>query len=664
MTMQPCTTIGVVAHVDAGKTSLTERLLFDTGVTDHLGAVDSGDTQTDSGDIERRRGITIRTGVVAFHLDDLRVTLVDTPGHAEFVAEVERALAVLDAAVLVVSAVEGIQSHTRLLMKTLTHLGIPTVLFVNKLDRRGARTDELVAEIRDRLTSGVLPVNVATGVGTPQVSTRSLWPDHPALLGDALQLLALHDDAMLRAVVDGPPPNAARIRSGLREQVRRGLVHPLVMGSARTGVGVGDLLTVVGHLMPRAPARADSAPQGRVFAFDRSGGRGKASRPLVRLDQGTLRARDHVVLLHHLRDGGVEVTRHRVTRLEVIGGSGNAGVGGDIVRLTGLGAVQVGDVLRAADGDDGSSLDAVDRRGLPALPRPDLQTVVRPRDPADAPRMFQALAELGAQDPLINVEVADEGAARVLLFGEVQQEVLGATLTEDYGVDVTFEDAQLRHVERPIGTGRGRCDGYPLGMSAVVGFRIEPGMPGSGLGYRLEVELGALLVSFHTAIRETVRQSLAQGLSGWSVTDIVVTVVETAYDSVSSTAGDFRRATPLALFGALRQAGTAVYEPLHAFDLEVPPDCVGPVLAALSRHEAQVSESAAAGSVWRVRGEVPLRRIPTLRHSLPGLTRGEAAWVAVPDGDRRLPAGTAPTLPRHDGNPLDEVAYLRHLRGW
>ena len=177
----PAPTIGIVAHVDAGKTSLTERLLFDTGVTDHLGEVDAGDTQTDSGDIERRRGITIRTGVVAFHLGDLRVTLVDTPGHAEFVAEVERALAVLDAAVLVVSAVEGIQSHTRLLMRTLTSFGIPTVLFVNKLDRsRRQHRRSRSPTSATRLTAGRAADERRGRAGTPQVSTQSRWPDDPA----------------------------------------------------------------------------------------------------------------------------------------------------------------------------------------------------------------------------------------------------------------------------------------------------------------------------------------------------------------------------------------------------------------------------------------------------------------------------------------------------
>lgn len=129
--------IGILAHVDAGKTSLTERLLFETGVIDRLGSVDEGSTQTDSGEIERRRGITIRTAVASFTLGDLRVNLVDTPGHADFVAEVERALGVLDGAVLVLSAVEGVQPHTRVLMKTLRKLRLPTLIFVNKIDRAG-----------------------------------------------------------------------------------------------------------------------------------------------------------------------------------------------------------------------------------------------------------------------------------------------------------------------------------------------------------------------------------------------------------------------------------------------------------------------------------------------------------------------------------------------
>ncbi|MWK33614.1 GTP-binding protein [Actinomadura sp. J1-007] len=167
--------IGILAHVDAGKTSLTERLLFDTGVIGRLGSVDAGDTQTDRGELERRRGITIRSAVASFTLDGLRVNLIDTPGHADFVAEVERALAVLDGAVLVLSAVEGVQPQTRVLLRTLRDLRIPTLVFVNKIDRAGARRDGTLEAVRRRLTPRIVPLNDVTGIGTASAA-RSARP--------------------------------------------------------------------------------------------------------------------------------------------------------------------------------------------------------------------------------------------------------------------------------------------------------------------------------------------------------------------------------------------------------------------------------------------------------------------------------------------------------
>jgi len=663
--VEPCTTIGILAHVDAGKTSLTERLLFHTGVIDHLGAVDAGDTYTDTGDIERRRGITIRTGVAAFHLGDLRVMLVDTPGHAEFVAEVERALAVLDAAVLVISAVEGIQSHTRLLMRTLTSMHVPTALFVNKLDRRGARTDELVDDIRARLAPGVVAVNTALAPGTPDAATASRMGT-VAFRDDAVQVLALHDDDLLRRVVDEQRlPGTGRVQQLLRQAIHDGVSQPLVFGSARTGVGVEDLLTVVREFAPRANRSADEPLRGRVFAFDCTPGPGRPARPLVRLDSGRLQVRDRVTVWHPRRDGDPERTRARVTRIEVIGSTSGTAQSGDIVSLTGLGPVRVGDQL-APDTDqptpdDNAAASHADDTP-PRLPRPDLQTIVTAADPDDTTDLFHALADLAAHDPLIDARFVGDGRARVLLFGEVQQQVLAATLAEEYGIAAEFAPAELRHLERPVGRGRAVRSGYPLGMAAVVGLAVEPAAAGTGLDYRIEVEYGTLPGSFHEAIRQTVGHALQQGLRGWPVTDIRVRLVESGYDSIASTAGDFRQLTPLPLFAALGQAGTVVYEPLHRFDLEIPPDTIGPVLAALTRHEAAIADSSPTRGSWHITGEIPLRRIPSLRHALPGLTRGEAAWTAIPGGDRLL-SGAPPVSPRTDGDPLDQQAYLRYLRG-
>ncbi|MDV9177760.1 GTP-binding protein, partial [Streptomyces sp. W16] len=159
--------IGILAHVDAGKTSLTERLLFDHGAIDRLGSVDAGDTRTDDGAIERQRGITIRSAVAAFTVGDTQINLIDTPGHADFVAEVERALEVLDGAVLLLSAVEGVQAQTRVLLRTLRRLRLPTLVFVNKIDRAGARAEDLLTDIRRRLTPHVVPLTDVTGLGTP-----------------------------------------------------------------------------------------------------------------------------------------------------------------------------------------------------------------------------------------------------------------------------------------------------------------------------------------------------------------------------------------------------------------------------------------------------------------------------------------------------------------
>ena len=159
--------IGIVAHVDAGKTSLTERILFETNVIDEIGRVDQGTTQTDSLDLEKRRGITIKASVVSFFVQDLKINLIDTPGHADFIAEVERSFSVLDGAILVISAVEGIQAQTKFLMAILRQLGIPTIIFVNKIDRRGAQSHTLINRIKEKLTESVIPST------PPKISAQS-----------------------------------------------------------------------------------------------------------------------------------------------------------------------------------------------------------------------------------------------------------------------------------------------------------------------------------------------------------------------------------------------------------------------------------------------------------------------------------------------------------
>src|SRR3954471_23978873 len=224
--------LGILAHVDAGKTTLTERLLFTAGAIDHVGSVDAGTTQTDSLDLERERGITIRSAVASFAIGDLAVNLVDTPGHPDFIAEVERVLGVLDGAILVVSAVEGVQPQTPLLFRALQRLRVPTLIFVNKIDRAGADPGRVVATIARRLSAELVPMARVQGAGGPTAIVRAFAREDPAHRSMVTEALAEHDEAILRAyVADERPASPAMLRAQLAAQVRRAVVHPVFFGS-------------------------------------------------------------------------------------------------------------------------------------------------------------------------------------------------------------------------------------------------------------------------------------------------------------------------------------------------------------------------------------------------------------------------------------------------
>src|ERR671912_325294 len=242
--------LGILAHVDAGKTTLTERLLYAAGVIDEIGTVDLGTTQTDSLALEQKRGITIKSAVVSFAIGGVEINLIDTPGHPDFIAEVERVLGVLDGAVLVVSAVEGVQPQTPLLFRALRRLEVPTLLYVNKIDRAGADPDRVVEAMARRLSPGVLPMGAVRDPGQRDAAFETFRPDDEANRARLTETLAEHDDAILRAYVDdAAPPSPNELRRALALQTQAGWVHPVYFGSAALGVGVGDLLAGI-HALP------------------------------------------------------------------------------------------------------------------------------------------------------------------------------------------------------------------------------------------------------------------------------------------------------------------------------------------------------------------------------------------------------------------------------
>ncbi|MFG2636583.1 GTP-binding protein [Streptomyces sp. NPDC048362] len=581
--------LGILAHVDAGKTSLTT---------------------TDTLALERRRGITIKSAVVSFPLGALAVPLVP--------------------------------------------MGRPAAL--------GTRAARFL----------------------------------PGLGPQALDTLADQDDELLAAYLDGGVPHD-RLHASLAARTRQGSVQPVYFGSAVTGAGLPELTEGIERLLPTADGDPDGPLSATVFKIERGPAGEKVA--YARLFSGTLRIRDRVPFgtgpaEHPTGDGrtarrtpedGPEERRTTDGRApEPVGGHREEGrvtaltvfdrvlderresAGpGRIVKVWGLGGIRVGDAL-----------------GLPATPRghhfapPTLETVVVPGPGTDRRSLHLALGRLAEQDPLIDVRHDERRReTSVSLYGEVQKEVIQATLADEYGLDVTFRETTTLCVERPAGTGHAvefnKKDPNPF--LATVGLRVDPAPAGSGVGFRLEVELGSMPYAFFKAVEDTVRETLGQGLYGWRVTDCTVTMTHAGYSprqshahqrfdkSMSSTGHDFRGLTPLVLVEALRRAGSLVHEPLHRFRLQAPADTLGALLPVLARLGAVPETTATHAAHGVLEGIVPAARVHELGQRLPGLTRGEGELETAFDHYAPITRGTPPRRPRTDHNPLNRKEYLLNV---
>ena len=653
--------LGILAHVDAGKTTLTERLLYAAGVIEEIGTVDRGNTQTDSLALEQKRGITIKSAVVSFDIDGVKINLIDTPGHPDFIAEVERVLNVLDGAVLVVSAVEGVQAQTRVLMRTLQRLGIPTIIFVNKIDRSGAQYESLLQSISEKLTSAIAPMGSISGLGTRDALCTANGDADAEFVYELVELLADHDDTLLAEYVDDTNVPYKRLRRELATQTRRATVHPVFFGSAVTGAGIEALTSGVTELLPVAESDADGPVSGTVFKVERGTSGEKIA--YVRMFSGAVRMRDRL----RLRGGEGKITAINIIERGTSGQSTSVAAG-QIGKLWGLDDVCIGDAI----GDSKASA------GRHHFAPPTLETVVVPCRPDEKGALHVALARLADQDPLIDLRQDDVRQELYLsLYGEVQKEVIQATLADEFGLDVTFRETTTICIERPIRIGAAVeiIDQEPNPFLATVGLRVEPAEVDAGAQFRLEKSVhGTMPAAFFAAVEETVRETLREGLYGWQVTGCVVTMTHTGYwprqssahgtfdKTMSSTAGDFRNLTRLVLMDALKQAGTNVYEPMHRFHLEIPTDTFGTTMPVLAQLSAVPQTQEMRGSSYVLEGEVPAARVHELQQQLPALTRGEGVLETNFEVDRyQRVSGESPTRPRTDHNPLNRKEYMLHL---
>ncbi|MCC2473655.1 GTP-binding protein [Bacillus pacificus] len=638
--------IGIVAHVDAGKTSLTERILYETNVIKEISRVDGGSTQTDSMELERQRGITIKASVVSFFIDDLKVNVIDTPGHADFIAEVERSFRVLDGAILVISAVEGVQAQTKILMRTLQKLNIPTILFVNKIDRRGANSEKVVKQIKTILSNEAFPFYSVLNEGTKEARIIEYKS-----YDDCIERLAPYNESLLESYVNNEIVTDTMLREELIKQIAQANVYPIFFGSAMTGIGVSELLENISTLLPANNLSQDEKLSGIVFKIEREPSGEKIA--YVRVFSGNLHVRKHVDIqrdqsLPHKEKIKKMCMFHNGDAVQT-----STVPSGEFCKVWGLSDIKIGDIIGArtdyikdihfAEPQMEAAIDAVPKERIHDL--------------------YAALMELCEEDPLIKVWKDDvHNELYIRLFGQVQKEVIETTLFEKYNLQVTFSNTRVVCIEKPIGIG---ISVEVMGEKtnpfyATVGFKVERGELNSGITYKLGVELGSLPLAFHKAIEDTVFQTLKQGLYGWEVTDISVTLTHTGYASPVTTASDFRNVTPLVLMDALKKAETYVYEPVNAFELTVPEQAISTAMYKLAAIPATFSEPIFNNDSYHLTGSLPVAKTENFQRMLHSFTEGEGIFTTKPAGFTKLKP-PFPTRKRVDYNPLNRKDYLLHV---
>ncbi|HFJ9405628.1 TPA: GTP-binding protein [Bacillus paranthracis] len=638
--------IGIVAHVDAGKTSLTERILYETNVIKEIGRVDGGSTQTDSMELERQRGITIKASVVSFFIDDLKVNVIDTPGHADFIAEVERSFRVLDGAILVISAVEGVQAQTKILMRTLQKLNIPTILFVNKIDRRGANSEKVVKQIKTILSNEAFPFYSVLNEGTKEARIIEYKS-----YDDCIERLAPYNESLLESYVNNEIVTDTMLREELIKQIAQANVYPIFFGSAMTGIGVSELLENISTLLPANNLSQDEKLSGIIFKIEREPSGEKIA--YVRVFSGNLHVRKYVDIqrdqsLPHKEKIKKMCMFHNGDAVQT-----STVPSGEFCKVWGLSDIKIGDIIGArtdyikdihfAEPQMEAAIDAVPKERIHDL--------------------YAALMELCEEDPLIKVWKDDvHNELYIRLFGQVQKEVIETTLFEKYNLQVTFSNTRVVCIEKPIGIG---ISVEVMGEKtnpfyATVGFKVERGELNSGITYTLGVELGSLPLAFHKAIEDTVFQTLKQGLYGWEVTDISVTLTHTGYASPVTTASDFRNVTPLVLMDALKQAETYVYEPVNKFELTVPEQAISTAMYKLAAIPATFAEPIFNNDSYQLTGSLPVAKTENFKRMLHSFTEGEGIFTTKPAGFTKILA-PFPTRKRVDYNPLNRKDYLLHV---
>ena len=629
--------IGILAHVDAGKTTLTESLLYTSGAILELGSVDKGTTRTDTMFLERQRGITIQAAVTSFNWNDYKINIVDTPGHTDFITEVYRSLSVLDGAILVISAKDGVQAQTRILFHALQKMNIPTIIFINKIDQYGINLNNIYQNIKEKLSNDIIVMQNVTL--TPEISIKNI------IDLDEWDPVISKNDKLLKKYIAGEKLTIQELTQEEYRCVKKGSLFPIYHGSARNNIGTQQLIEAISNLFCSEMNENDSELCGRVFKIEYTDH--KQRLVYLRLYSGTLHLRDTIVLS--------EKKKVKLTEIYIPSN-------GEMIQTK---TVCSGDIFIIPNNTLRLNDIIGNEKILPCnvwndKTVPILRTRIEPIKIEEREKLLDALTEIADTDPLLRYYVDTITHEIVISFlGTVQLEVICSLLIEKYHINIRIEDPTVIYLEKPLQKADYtiHIEVPPNPFWASIGLSITPLPIGSGIQYESKVSLGYLNQSFQNAVREGINYGLEQGLYGWKVTDCKICFEYGVYYSPVSTPSDFRFLAPIVLEQTLKKAGTQLLEPYLSFILFTPQGYFSRAYNDAQKHCAIIETSQSKNDEVIFTGHIPVRCINEYRNTLTLYTNGQAVFLTELK-DYQIATCEPVIQSRRPNNRIDKVRHM------
>ena len=629
--------IGILAHVDAGKTTLTESLLYTSGAILELGSVDKGTTRTDTMFLERQRGITIQAAVTSFNWNDYKINIVDTPGHTDFITEVYRSLSVLDGAILVISAKDGVQAQTRILFHALQKMNIPTIIFINKIDQYGINLNNIYQNIKEKLSNDIIVMQNVTL--TPEISIKNI------IDLDEWDPVISKNDKLLKKYIAGEKLTIQELTQEEYRCVKKGSLFPIYHGSARNNIGTQQLIEAISNLFCSEMNENGSELCGRVFKIEYTDH--KQRLVYLRLYSGTLHLRDTIILPEKKKVKLTEIyipSNGEMIQTKIV-------CSGDIFIIPNN-TLRLNDII---GNEKILPCNVWNDKTVPIL-----RTRIEPIKIEEREKLLDALTEIADTDPLLRYYVDTITHEIVISFlGTVQLEVICSLLIEKYHINIRIEDPTVIYLEKPLQKADYtiHIEVPPNPFWASIGLSITPLPIGSGIQYESKVSLGYLNQSFQNAVREGINYGLEQGLYGWEVTDCKICFEYGVYYSPVSTPSDFRFLAPIVLEQTLKKAGTQLLEPYLSFILFTPQGYLSRAYNDAQKHCAIIETSQSKNDEIIFTGHIPVRCINEYRNTLTLYTNGQAVFLTELK-DYQIATCEPVIQSRRPNNRIDKVRHM------